>query len=154
MIRRLWKDSRGFSAVETGLTLVLYIGILVSSCDMGVFFYMNHIVTERTRAAVHYGSLYPIDSLSMRNLVMYGTTTPVLNAQSSFGMKNSDIVISVCNANTSLARVTVAVNGINLQLPGPIVTENLRGPKIKFTLPVESVSFIDTSQIYSGNCSA
>src|ERR1700688_730647 len=101
------QKQRGQAFVESGLIMLVFLPILIGIMDFGQFLYLHLSLTERTRAAAHYGSITTFtDGSDIANVAIYNDplgaangATPLLpNLQSTDSTKDGYVTASLTSA--------------------------------------------------------
>jgi len=109
------QNRRGQAMLETTLVLLIMITLLIGILDLGRILFINEFLTERVRTAARYASVNPYDATKIRNLVLYGVTSPGANAKPYMNLTASNVVVTRAGAGTSEDRVTVKITGYPLE---------------------------------------
>src|SRR5580700_2631662 len=65
-------NQRGQMFVEAGLIMMIFLPVLIGIMDFGQFLYLHLSLTERTRAAAHYGAITTYsDGSDIVNVAIY-----------------------------------------------------------------------------------
>src|ERR1700730_9119152 len=74
------QNQRGQMLVESGLVMLVFLPVLIGVMDFGQFLYLHLSLTERTRAAAHYGAITTFsDGSDIVNMAIYNDPTGVPN---------------------------------------------------------------------------
>src|SRR5260370_18185354 len=66
------QNQRGQAFVESGLVMLVFLPVLIGVMDFGQFLYLHLSLTERTRAAAHYGAVTTYtDGSEIANMTIY-----------------------------------------------------------------------------------
>jgi len=112
------QNQRGQAFVESGLIMLVFLPVLIGIMDFGQFMYLHLSLTERTRAAAHYGAITTYtDGSDIANVAIYNDpagaangATPLLpNLQATDSAKDGYVTASLTNAGTDDARVRVTI---------------------------------------------
>ena len=109
----------GHALVETVLTLMAFLIILVGMIEIGQILFVHQTIAERIRSAVRWGSVNAWDDASsptlISNIVRYGTTTPAQSAQPIFNLTSQNVTVTRPQPDYSAAdRIVVRVSGYAL----------------------------------------
>jgi Flp pilus assembly protein TadG len=109
---------RGQMFVESGLVMLIFLPVLIGVMDFGQFLYLHLSLTERTRAAAHYGAITTYtDGTAIVNVAIYNDpagsangATPLLpNLQSADSTKNGYVSATLTSPGTDDARIRVTI---------------------------------------------
>jgi Flp pilus assembly protein TadG len=104
--------------VEAGLIMMIFLPVLIGIMDFGQFLYLHLSLTERTRAAAHYGAITTYsDGSDIVNVAIYndpaGPTngaTPLLpNLQTTDSSKDGYVSATLSSPGTDDARIRVTI---------------------------------------------
>ena len=111
-------NQRGQMFVESGLIMMIFLPVLIGIMDFGQFLYLHLSLTERTRAAAHYGAITTYtDGSDIANVAIYNDpagaangATPLLpNLQSTDANKDGYVSVSLTSPGTDDARIRVTI---------------------------------------------
>jgi len=112
------QNQRGQMFVESGLIMLIFLPILIGIMDFGQFLYLHLSLTERTRAAAHYGAVTTYtDGSDIANVAIYNDpagaangATPLLpNLQTTSSTGEGYVTASLTDAGTDDARIRVTI---------------------------------------------
>jgi Flp pilus assembly protein TadG len=112
------QNQRGQAFVESGLIMLIFLPVLIGIMDFGQFLYLHLSLTERTRAAAHYGAITTYtDGSDIANVAIYNDpagaangATPLLpNLQTADSTKDGYVTASLTSAGTDDARIRVTI---------------------------------------------
>jgi Flp pilus assembly protein TadG len=112
------QNQRGQAFVESGLIMLIFLPVLIGIMDFGQFLYLHLSLTERTRAAAHYGAITNFtDGSDIVNVAIYNDpagaangATPLLpNLQGADSTKDGYVTASLTSAGTDDARIRVTI---------------------------------------------
>jgi len=112
------QNQRGQAFVESGLIMLIFLPVLIGIMDFGQFLYLHLSLTERTRAAAHYGAITTYtDGSDIANVAIYNDpagsangATPLLpNLQATDSGKDGYVTASLTSAGTEDARIRVTI---------------------------------------------
>jgi Flp pilus assembly protein TadG len=111
------KRQHGQALVESALTMMIFLPILIGIMDFGQFLYFNSSLAERTRAAARWGAVNTFDATKIANVAIYndpagagnGATPllPYLQTTSSSG--DAFVSATLTDAGTDDARIRVTI---------------------------------------------
>ena len=114
------RGSRGQSLVETTLILAAFMGLILGMVGVGQMLFVRQALAERTEDAARWGALNSYDAPSIRNLVLYGTTTPAEGATAFAGLAPTEVVVGNPGCPGMDCRVSVAIPGHGIQSVEPV----------------------------------
>jgi len=85
---------RGGTLLESVLTLVVFLAMVIGVFDIGEVFFVHQTLTDRARNAARWGAVNAFDPTSIQNLVLYGATTPATGQAASFGLAGSNVTVT------------------------------------------------------------
>src|ERR1700724_3097437 len=103
------QNQRGQMFVEAGLIMMIFLPVLIGIMDFGQFLYLHLSLTERTRAAAHYGAITNYtDGSDIANVAIYNDpagaangATPLLpNLQSTNASKDGYVSVTLTSPGT------------------------------------------------------
>src|SRR5260370_28332483 len=112
------QNQRGQAFVESGLVMLVFLPVMIGVMDFGQFLYLHLSLTERTRAAAHYGSITTYtDGSDIANVAIYNDAagsangaTPLLpNLQTSTSSGDGYVSATLTGAGTDDARIRVTI---------------------------------------------
>jgi Flp pilus assembly protein TadG len=112
------QNQRGQAFVESGLIMLVFLPVLIGIMDFGQFLYLHLSLTERTRAAAHYGAITTYtDGSDIANVAIYNDpagpangATPLLpNLQTADSTKDGYVTASLTSPGTDDARIRVTI---------------------------------------------
>jgi Flp pilus assembly protein TadG len=112
------QNQRGQAMVEAGLIMLIFLPVLIGIMDFGQFLYLHLSLTERTRAAAHYGAITTFtDGSDIANVAIYNDpagsangATPLLpNLQTADSAKDGYVTASLTSPGTDDARIRVTI---------------------------------------------
>lgn len=109
----------GQALVETVLTLMAFMIILVGMIEIGEIVFAHQMIAERVRTAVRWGAVNTWDDSTsptlISNIVLYGTTTPAQSAQAIFNLTSQNVSVTRPQPDYSADdRIVVQVSGYAL----------------------------------------
>src|SRR5229473_7861824 len=111
------QNQRGQMFVESGLIMLIFLPVLIGIMDFGQFLYLHLSLTERTRAAAHYGAVNTFVAADVANVAIYNDpagaangATPLLpNLQTTSSTGEGYVTASLTDAGTDDARIRVTI---------------------------------------------
>jgi Flp pilus assembly protein TadG len=130
---------KGQAFVESALTLLVFLTMLLGILDFGQFVYFQTSLAERTRVAARYAILDPTQTDKIKNMAIYNTPTPAEGAKKVLSaMTTSMITITPANLGTAEGRVTVTIANYPISFVTPGLASTLNAPRVSITLPSEA----------------
>ena len=116
------QNQRGQAFVESGLIMLIFLPVLIGIMDFGQFLYLHLSLTERTRAAAHYGAVTTFTDATdlntkVANVAIYNDpdgsasgATPLLpNLQTTSSTGEGYVTATLTDAGTDDARIRVTI---------------------------------------------
>jgi Flp pilus assembly protein TadG len=112
------QNQRGQMFVESGLIMLFFLPVLIGVMDFGQFLYLHLSLTERTRAAAHYGAITTYtDGSDIANVAIYndpagaasGATALLPNLQTADATHDGYVTATLTDAGTDDARIRVTI---------------------------------------------
>ena len=72
---------KGQAMVESALSILVFLSMLLGILDFGQFVYFQTSLAERTRVAARYAILDPTQTDKIKNMAIYNTPTPEGNTK-------------------------------------------------------------------------
>jgi len=107
--------SKGQSLVETTLILAAFMGLLLGMVGVGGTLFARQTLAARVHDAARWGAVNSYDPVAIRNLVLYGTTTPTKDAQPFLGLSAPDVAVTKAGCPGADCRVSVDIARHGLQ---------------------------------------
>ena len=104
--------------VESGLIMLIFLPVLIGIMDFGQFLYLHLSLSERTRAAAHYGSITTFtDGSDIAKVAIYkdplgtanGARALLPNLQTADSTKDGYVSATLTSAGTDDARIRVTI---------------------------------------------
>ncbi|HXA63721.1 MAG TPA: TadE family protein [Bryobacteraceae bacterium] len=134
------KRQRGAALVETALVFTAALSMIVFIVDMGRILLTQQYISERAQAAVRSAVVNNWDSTSVKNYVVYGSTTaPDGGGAGLMGLTTSEVSFnSIADSGIGDARYQVTVSGVPLLTWIPYMAGRYTAPTVIATAPVQS----------------
>jgi TadE-like protein len=136
LLLRKHRNERGSTMVETALVLVAFLMFLIGIADVGQFLFIHESLVERVRGALRYGVI-TYDTTAIRNMVLYGTTSPANGAVPSFNLTSSMVSVARKDANAPEDRVVITVSNYPILFLTPFIAGTATGKPIVGVQPME-----------------
>lgn len=134
------KRQRGAALVETALVFTAALSMIVFIVDMGRILLTQQYISERAQAAVRSAVVNNWNSTSVKNYVVYGSTTaPDGGGAGLMGLTTSEVSFtSIADSGIGDARYQVTVSGVPLLTWIPYMAGRYTAPTVIATAPVQS----------------
>ncbi len=133
------KNQKGQALVESALTVLAFLMMLVAILDFGQFLYFQQSLAERTRAAARQAVLNPDQVTRIKNVAVYNTPLPSERSRPVIAGLTTDMVtVQTRDLGTPEGRVTVTISGFPVTLLTPGLRNILRSPVTTVTYPSEA----------------
>lgn len=130
---------RGQAFVESALSLLVFITMMIGVLDLGQMIYFQQSLVERTRAAARYGSISPTQTAAIRNVAIYGRPNPPEGAYPVLpGLTQSMVSVETFGMGTTSPRITIAISGYPINFFTPGIAGAVRARRISITYPIET----------------
>jgi len=135
------KNQKGANIVESALTLLVILGMLLFVMDMGRILLIQQFITERARATVRSAVVNNWNVAAAQNYLVYNSTTAPNGGGAGFlGLQTSNVTYqSVGTAGTSNYLLQVKVSGIPATTWIPFISGTYTLPPITATMPAQSL---------------
>src|SRR5262249_48997681 len=108
---------RGQAMVETALSMLLFLPVVLGIMDFGQFLYFHQALADRTRAAARWGAVNTFNATRITNVAIYNDPNGPANGASKIlpylnnTTSGSDGYVSanLSDAGTDDARITVTI---------------------------------------------
>src|SRR5687768_18538791 len=130
----------GQGMIESALSIMVFLALLIGTVDFGQFLYLHQSLTERARAAARYGAVkpysYPGDPI--KNVAVYGTPTPSTGAPATVPGLTTDMVrVDLIAEGTDASRVRVTISGYKFFIFSPWIARKATALPIVATIAYE-----------------
>ena len=134
------RSQKGAVFVETALVMLTFIIVMVGIADFATFLHLHQAITERTRNVARIAAIEDLSATKIQNLIAYGVETVPDDAKlpGYFGLKPSNIAVSVQDRGLSSQRLIVTVSGLSFPLVSPLLSGRGRNMPIRMSLPLEA----------------
>jgi len=130
--------------VETALTLLLVIILILAGMDLGQVLLQMQSFGERARDTARWAATHTTDITSIKNYGAFGTATaPSGVATGWFGLSPNDITVTTPGAGTPAYRVEVSISK-PLHLYTPFLSGTFTPRPARATIPFESAGVSPT----------
>ena len=131
------RRQRGNTLVESALTILLFVTVIVTIADFGQILFVHQTLAERVRAALRHGSVNTYNADTIRNVVLYGTYDPAPGAVPSLRLTPQMVTVSHLGSGTSEDRITVTIRNYPITVLTPFFSGEFTGRPITGTMPFE-----------------
>lgn len=100
---------RGNTLVESALTILPFMAIMIGVVDLGQVILFHQSLVDRVRAGLRYGVTHEFDEAAIRNVVRFHSPVPAAGATPFFGLSESHVTINRYDVGTSTERLRVAI---------------------------------------------
>lgn len=138
-IRRPHPRQRGQALVESALSILVFITMMIGVIDLGQMIYFQQSLVERTRAAARYGSISPSQTAAIRNVAIYGNPNPPEGATPVLpGLTQSMVTVETFGVGTVSPRITISISGYPINFVTPGIAGAVQARRITITYPIET----------------
>ena len=138
IITKSRKRQRGQAVVESALTMLIFLPVLIGILDFGQFLYFHQALTERARAGARYGAVHTLgDGSEAVNVAIYnnpagagGGATALLPCVTTACTANdgsavqATVTATLSDAGTDDARVTVTIANYPFNFLTPFLSKS------------------------------
>ena len=135
------KGQRGAALVETALVFTAALAMIVFIVDMGRILLTQQYISERAQAAVRSAVVNNWDATSVKNYVVYGSTTAPGSgvAAGLMGLTTSEVTFNtIADSGIGGGRYQVIVQGVPMFTWIPYMAGRYTAPTVTATAPVQS----------------
>jgi len=137
--------------VEAVLIMPLFLMFWFGIVDWGITFWMHQSLVFAANEAARWGVVHGYDPVAMRNLVVYGTTSPSTGAGMRFGLNPSNVTVNLICASdvacgtgasdlSSSRRIVIQIRNYQGTHFTPFFAGAYSGRTITVSLPTENLS--------------
>ena len=119
------RRSRGQSLVETTLILAAFMGLMLGMAGVGETLFVREALASRAEQAVRWGALHPYDAPAIRNIVLYGASSPADGAAAIMGMSAEEIEVDHPGCPGVDCRIMVVIPGQGIRSVEPAEASSL-----------------------------
>ena len=131
---------RGQTLVESALTLIVFLPVLIGIADFGQFLYLHQTLADRARAAARWGAVhaYTNSGNHIKQYAVYNMTDPPDGTAGMLPNLTTDLVTATLDdANTDSARITVTISNYPFNFLSPLMSRSTWYRTIIATEPYE-----------------
>jgi len=134
------KRQRGAALLETALVFSVALSMILFIVNMGLILLTQQFVSERAQAAVRSAVVNNWNSTSVKNYVVYGSTTaPDGGGAGLMGLTTSEVTFNaIADSGIGDGRYQVTVSGVPLFSWIPYMAGKYTAPTVIATAPVQS----------------
>lgn len=124
--------------VETALTLLATLAVILGTLDVGQIFMQVHFYNERARAAARWASVHELNVDNIKRWTVYGNTQTT-SGNGYLGLSLSNVEVTVLGTlNTSSHQIQVKINK-PVRFFSPWFPRSWSPPPATATSPAESL---------------
>ena len=131
------KRRKGQAIVESALTIMVFLTMLLGVLDFGQYLYFQQTLTERARAAARYAVLDPTRVTAIKNIAMSNSPTSATPALLP-SLTASMIAVTTADLGTPEGRVTVTISNFPISFVTPGLAGSVKAPIVTVTYPSEA----------------
>ncbi|MEO8131643.1 MAG: TadE family protein [Bryobacteraceae bacterium] len=133
------RRQRGQALVESALVMLIFLSFLIGTLDFGQFLFFHQSLVERARAAARYAAVNPTDATGTKNIAVYNTAVPALDATPMVGGLTTSMV-GVVSSDIGLpeARITVTITGYPFSFLSPYIAGSYTAKPIRAVMASEA----------------
>jgi len=126
------RRQRGQALLESALTLLLFLGILIGILDFGQVLFTHQLMVERVRSGARWGSLRAWDGTGdqVANMILYNSPSAPMGVSKGFlGMNRSNISVQYRDGSAGEpndASLSVAIINYDFHLVSPWIAKTFR----------------------------
>jgi Flp pilus assembly protein TadG len=131
---------KGQAFVESALTMLIFLPVLIGTADFGQFIYCHASLTDRARAAARYGAVHTYTSpgTAIKNFAVYENPSPADGAAPLlFNLTTSLVTATLDDSGTDSARITVTISNYPFSFLSPFMSKSTWYKTIIATEPYE-----------------
>ena len=128
---------RGSTLLEGALVLGVLIFTLIGIVDVGQVLMLHQGLTERARAGARWAVVNSGDVDAVRNVVLYNTPQPALDARPLLGLAPAMVTVTRSGEGTAEDRLEVRILGYPFRFFNPLVQGLYTARPIFVTMPME-----------------
>ena len=143
-LRRDREGERGGTLIEFTYTAAVYFMMLVGIVGVSHLYFTHTALVEATRRGARYATLKSNTAdAEIRNVVVYGTPTPAVDAQPRVSnLQTNNVVVERLNFGLGQGTVTVRIQTYDYNFIIPGLSRVIAMPEYRTTLTGECVGFI------------
>jgi Flp pilus assembly protein TadG len=153
-VQRFNRDERGAALVEFALGAAIFMTAVFAVLEFGVLLWTHNALTDAARRGARYAinQCNPVDgacsnsSTSIertKNIVIYGTPSPVTGAQPLVrGLTASNVQVVYSSFGVSAGKVTVSIESFDYGFVLPLLGTSIRMPPYRTTLTGENAGYV------------
>ncbi|MCC6859110.1 MAG: pilus assembly protein [Bryobacterales bacterium] len=136
---------RGSMLVETALTFLVFIAVLVGTLDLAQVLFFHQIFNERVRAGARWAAVHAYDAQRIENVVLYNNPNPPGDPGRTglFGLKPSEVAVNRYGAGTEFDRIEIVISNHPLSFYSPFLGGSYAHRPLRAVIPVESLGALN-----------
>jgi len=127
------KRRKGQAIVESALTIMVFLTMLLGVLDFGQYLFFQQTLTERARAAV----LDPTQVTAIKNIALSNSPTSATPALLP-SLTASMIAVTTADLGPPEGRVTVRISDFPISFITPSLAGSVKAPSVTVTYPSEA----------------
>lgn len=145
-LRRDRKGERGATLLEFTYTAAIYLMMIVGIVALSHLYFTHNALVEATRRGARFATLVSSTTAStddIKEVVVYGTPTPAVGAQSLVsGLTTNNVEVTRSGFGLGQGTVTVRIINYNYNFIIPGISRVITMPEYRTTLTGECVGLI------------
>jgi len=131
--------------VETALTFLVFIVVLIGTLDLAQILFFHQIFNERVRAGARYAAVHIYDAQQIKNFVLYNNPDPPGDPGKTglFGLKPAEVSVNRYDAGTALDRIEIVISNHPLSFYSPYLAGSYAHRPLRAVIPVESLGAVN-----------
>ena len=113
------RGRRGSYFVEAALVITVGLFTLIGIVDVGQVLVLHQGLVERARAGARWGVVNSFDATKIKNVVLYNTATPALDAKPLLGLTVDMVSANQYSASTPEWRIIVQISNYPFRFFSP-----------------------------------
>lgn len=140
---RKLNTERGSSLVEMVIGASVLMTVVFGVLEVGRLLWTHNALAEAARKGARYAAVSTQNTTNVKNMVVYGTTSPGGGATPVvYGMTTSNVNVTYTGFGVKQGTVTVEITGYVFNFNVPIFGGGITMPSYKSTLTGESAGYI------------
>lgn len=130
---------RGQAMIESALTIVMFLTLLIGVLDFGQVLYFQQSLVERARAAARYGAIRPTQTTQIQNVAVYNSPAPTGGAKPMVpGLTTAMVNVQAADLTNPAGRITVTISNYPMNFYTPFLARSFKNARVTVTLPSEA----------------
>jgi len=114
------RRSKGQSLVESALVLTAFMALVLGLVGLADILFERQMLARRVQDAARWGAVNAYNPRAIRDLVLFGTLTPVRDALPFAGLESDAVEVANPGCPGADCRVRVSVRGQGVQSVQPV----------------------------------